>query len=125
MSNIPYELNLEVVTGDYGDYTITYVDGDGVAIDITSWEFSLYGKLDKDDADTDALIKLDNDDFTNNGASGIVGFKLLARDGDGEPLTVQDLFYQIKVIYDSSSYNYPQTHFSGKLSITKTAKKEV
>lgn len=118
-------MDLEVVSGGYGSYILTYTDEEDVAIDTTGWEFSLYAKKDVADLDADAIISLDNTAFTNGGATGIVTFKILARDDSDNALAVEDLFHQIKVIYDPGSYNYPQTHFEGKFSITKTSKQEV
>jgi len=125
MSDLPYNLDLTVVTGDYGSYSLTYTDDDYEAIDTTGWEFSFYAKESVDDLDSNAFIKLDNGDFTNGGATGIITFKVLARDTAGEPIKARDLFYQIKVIYDSAGYDYPQTHFEGTLAVTQTSKKAV
>jgi len=118
-------LNLSIVASSYIERTLRFQTSKKVAIDVSSWEFSLMAKKNAEDADDDAIITLTDTDFVEGDTTNTREFKILAEDGDGNPLAVQELFYQLKIVYDSATYDYPQTYLEGTLAITRTAQDSV
>lgn len=79
--------------GDTREYTLTFVNGDGSAIDITGWTIFFTMKEKESDDDDDAKIKKDITSHSNP-TGGITSFTLEA--GDTDDLEGRKYYYDIQ-----------------------------
>ena len=91
-------MNIQMIRADSKDFGFTAYDGDNAVIDLTSATIRFTAKYDYFDADTSAVIKLDN-----GGLGGITVTS--ATDGEGEvnipkTATLALPFHRVDLVYD-------------------------
>ena len=90
---------LSIYRGDNKTYSLTFKDGDGVAIDITGWTIFFTAKEHSYDADADAIITKDVTSHTNP-TEGLSALVLSAVDTD---IDSKRYHYDIQVKKDDGS----------------------
>ena len=65
-----FPLNTTCVQGDSVPYTFYFTDGNGVPLDVSSWQFFFTVKTNLSDSDDDALVALDPSDMTISDGNG-------------------------------------------------------